>query len=61
VSKVLPDILALERATLSAVPAPRIAFDGGFVARESRASTVVPGSCRASARRRLIRPAWRNC
>ena len=28
-----PDILALERATLSAVPAPRIAFDGPLVVR----------------------------
>jgi GNAT superfamily N-acetyltransferase len=39
VSKVLPDILALERATLSAVPAPRIAFDGGFVARSFAGGT----------------------
>jgi GNAT superfamily N-acetyltransferase len=29
----LPDVLALERATLTAVPAPRIAFDGPFVLR----------------------------
>ena len=28
-----PDILALERATLSTVPAPRIAFEGPFVVR----------------------------
>lgn len=29
----LPDVLALERATLTAVPAPRNAFDGPFVLR----------------------------
>jgi GNAT superfamily N-acetyltransferase len=29
----LPDVLALERATLTAVPAPRLAFDGPFVFR----------------------------
>jgi N-acetylglutamate synthase len=30
---ILPDVLALERATLTAVPAPRLAFDGPFVLR----------------------------
>jgi GNAT superfamily N-acetyltransferase len=34
-----PDILAIERATLSAVPAPRIAFDGGFVLRSFAGGT----------------------
>lgn len=34
-----PDILAIERATLSAVPAPRIAFDGGFVVRSFAGGT----------------------
>jgi len=29
----LPDILAIERATLSAVPAPRVLFEGPFVVR----------------------------
>jgi GNAT superfamily N-acetyltransferase len=35
----LPDILAIERATLSAVPAPRVLFDGGFVARSFAGGT----------------------
>lgn len=35
----LPDILAIERATLSAVPAPRIVFDGGFVVRSFAGGT----------------------
>lgn len=34
-----PGILALERATLTAVPAPRIAFDGAFVARAHAGGT----------------------
>lgn len=34
-----PDILAIERATLSAVPAPRIAFEGGFVVRSFAGGT----------------------
>jgi GNAT superfamily N-acetyltransferase len=35
----LPTILEIERATLSAVPAPRIAFDGGFVVRSFAGGT----------------------
>jgi GNAT superfamily N-acetyltransferase len=35
----LPDVLAIERATLSAVPAPRIAFEGGFVLRSFAGGT----------------------
>jgi GNAT superfamily N-acetyltransferase len=35
----LPGILEIERATLSAVPAPRIAFDGGFVVRSFAGGT----------------------
>ena len=35
----LPSILAIERATLSAVPAPRVAFDGGFVLRSFAGGT----------------------
>lgn len=35
----LPGILAIERATLSAVPAPRIAFEGGFVVRSFAGGT----------------------
>jgi GNAT superfamily N-acetyltransferase len=35
----LPSILEIERATLSAVPAPRIAFDGGFVVRSFAGGT----------------------
>jgi GNAT superfamily N-acetyltransferase len=35
----LPGILAIERATLSAVPAPRIAFDGGFILRSFAGGT----------------------
>ena len=35
----LPSILDIERATLSAVPAPRIAFVGGFVARSFAGGT----------------------
>jgi GNAT superfamily N-acetyltransferase len=35
----LPDILAIERATLSAVPAPRIALEGGFVVRSFAGGT----------------------
>lgn len=38
-SPVLPTILAIERATLSAVPAPRIVFEGGFVARSFAGGT----------------------
>lgn len=34
-----PGILAIERATLSAVPAPRIAFDGAFVLRSFAGGT----------------------
>ncbi|PWS38557.1 GNAT family N-acetyltransferase [Falsiroseomonas bella] len=34
-----PTILEIERATLSAVPAPRIAFDGGFVVRSFAGGT----------------------
>lgn len=34
-----PTILEIERATLSAVPAPRVAFDGGFVARSFAGGT----------------------
>jgi GNAT superfamily N-acetyltransferase len=47
----LPDVLALERATLTAVPAPRLAFDGNFVqraflggtGRANSASSLDPG------------------
>jgi GNAT superfamily N-acetyltransferase len=35
----LPEVLALERATLTAVPAPRLLFDGGFVARSFAGGT----------------------
>jgi GNAT superfamily N-acetyltransferase len=35
----LPTILEIERATLSAVPAPRVAFDGGFVVRSFAGGT----------------------
>lgn len=35
----LPSILDIERATLSAVPAPRVAFDGGFVLRSFAGGT----------------------
>ena len=35
----LPDILAIERATLSAVPAPRVLFEGGFVVRSFAGGT----------------------
>jgi GNAT superfamily N-acetyltransferase len=35
----LPSILAIERATLSAVPAPRVAFEGGFVLRSFAGGT----------------------
>ena len=35
----LPGILAIERATLSAVPAPRVAFEGGFVVRSFAGGT----------------------
>jgi GNAT superfamily N-acetyltransferase len=35
----VPDILAIERATLTAVPAPRIAFEGGFVLRSFAGGT----------------------
>lgn len=35
----LPSILDIERATLSAVPAPRVAFDGGFVVRSFAGGT----------------------
>lgn len=35
----LPDILEIERATLSAVPAPRVVFDGGFVVRSFAGGT----------------------
>lgn len=35
----LPSILEIERATLSAVPAPRVAFDGGFVIRSFAGGT----------------------
>lgn len=38
-SDALPSVLAIERATLSAVPAPRIAFEGGFVARSFAGGT----------------------
>ncbi|WP_372617035.1 GNAT family N-acetyltransferase [Falsiroseomonas sp.] len=34
-----PDVLALERATLTAVPAPRLLFEGGFVARSFAGGT----------------------
>jgi GNAT superfamily N-acetyltransferase len=34
-----PDVLMIERATLSAVPAPRVAFDGGFVVRSFAGGT----------------------
>jgi GNAT superfamily N-acetyltransferase len=34
-----PGILALERATLTAVPAPRVAFDGAFVVRAHAGGT----------------------
>ena len=34
-----PGILEIERATLSAVPAPRVAFDGGFVVRSFAGGT----------------------
>jgi len=34
-----PAVLALERATLTAVPAPRIAFEGGFVLRSFAGGT----------------------
>jgi GNAT superfamily N-acetyltransferase len=35
----LPDVLAIERATLTAVPGPRIAFEGGFVLRSFAGGT----------------------
>jgi GNAT superfamily N-acetyltransferase len=35
----VPTILEIERATLSAVPAPRIAFEGGFVVRSFAGGT----------------------
>lgn len=35
----LPTVLEIERATLSAVPAPRIVFDGGFVVRSFAGGT----------------------
>jgi len=35
----LPSILEIERATLSAVPAPRVAFEGGFVVRSFAGGT----------------------
>jgi GNAT superfamily N-acetyltransferase len=40
----LPDILSLERATLTAVPAPKLLFDGPFVVR-----TFLGGTGRANA------------
>jgi len=38
-SSALPGVLEIERATLSAVPAPRVLFDGGFVVRSFAGGT----------------------
>ncbi|WP_270935533.1 GNAT family N-acetyltransferase [Falsiroseomonas oryzae] len=38
-TRAMPGVLEVERATLTAVPAPRIAFDGGFVLRSFAGGT----------------------